>query len=167
MPLASVLKKPTVKRVAATLASGVLFTLLLSAIWGSPARAFRLLAGTPLTLKPSVVELGSGSAGTSRDLEILLFNDERSTLELVGARASCGCLNTDKFPMKVLGGSRCRLTVKAVFTGNGHFEHNIVYYTNCATQPYLTLTVVGSTESTPSSPSGALSRTVDSGSSGM
>lgn len=130
-------------RTALTTGAGAVACLGLigGAFWfafDDPAAALARLRGEPITVEPSLTDVGDGISEEVRTLTIQLVNRGEQPVAIVGGTANCSCLATASLPGTVPPGESRPVTVQVTFKGQrGRFQHKFFFYTNDSIQPVV------------------------------
>jgi hypothetical protein len=89
-----------------------------AAYFGSLAGAVAHLRGDEVTVTPSLVDLGSQSAGTVAGTEILVTNHTKRPLRVSGGTSDCQCVATDDLPLALAPGASGSVGVKLKLPGS-------------------------------------------------
>ena len=113
--------------------------------YGSLASALGALEGRPLLLDTYLIDAGKLIQGEDKDVEFRISNRSKGVVRILGARASCVCMQPDELPFDVLPGSmipfRLRLKVRAMKIGS--FSYGIDLYTDCRSEQVVSLRIRG------------------------
>jgi hypothetical protein len=115
--------------------------------YGSPRSVLSVLRGEPLVFEFASLDVHEGNLGDTKDVTAKVTNLSNSPIKLVGSTVSCPCLNVGGLPLELPAGKSHDLTIHVTYFGDGDFTRQIVYFTDCPSQPYLPLTLVGTTSS--------------------
>jgi hypothetical protein len=117
--------------------------------FGSWAALVAAFTGMPLRLEPAVVDLGAIPADSRHWFDVIVRNNGRESVKLVGAVASCSCLGTRSLPQVNSPGSSVALQLQFLAPSEpGHCLHRVTFLATTPSQSRLHLELVGSVENT-------------------
>jgi hypothetical protein len=131
------------------LVAGVAVILLgfFLALWvtsPSLAAALTFLRGEALEVEPSVVDLGRGPQGETRDFSVIIRNPTDRPITVLGGEFSCRCMTTEDLPLCVPAGESRLFTFQFQFLGKGGaFQYPVVLYTDDRTHTKVLCRVAG------------------------
>ncbi len=103
------------------------------------------LRGLPFQASPSVLDFGTGEAGTTIDRQLTIKNYKRTPLRLIGGTSDCSCLATQSMPITIEPHSQAEVTVRLRIPAGtpGELARLVELYTDDPTQPKISLRAVG------------------------
>lgn len=106
--------------VAAQLAAGAAAVAVLWAVlaglayvlYGSPEAALAAMRGEGLSIRPSVVDVGTGAPGQLLSATVELVNRTDHAIRVYGGTSDCSCIATDDLPLTIPPGQAHSIGVK-------------------------------------------------------
>jgi hypothetical protein len=109
-----------------------------------PAAALARLRGEPITVEPSLSEVGDGIAQEQRAITIELKNHGTRPVRVVGGTANCACIATGHLPISIAPHESRPISVKMTFKGeSGRFQRSFALYTDDKNQPVVVARFAG------------------------
>lgn len=115
--------------------------------FGSTDAAWAFLRGERLSVRPRVVDIGTGVLGEFRNGTVELVNRTDSAIRVVGGTSTCSCIVTEDLPLTIPGGAASTVRVFVRFVGSeGRFRQVATLHTdNCDGPTTVRFSLVGRT----------------------
>jgi hypothetical protein len=112
------------------------------------------LRGLPFQASPSVLDFGTGEAGTSIDRQLTVKNYKSTPLRLIGGTSDCSCLATQSLPITIPANSQAEVAVRLRIPAGtpGELARLVELYTDDPSQPKISLRAVCRVEASADSP---------------
>lgn len=112
--------------------------------FGSIGATFAVLSGERFVVDAQMKSFGTAIAGEERRLRFQVSNLAATPVRLLGAKSKCACVLVNNLPVTVPPNSSRRLDVRArTADKRGHFEEDIVIFTDSPERIKLRLRVTG------------------------
>lgn len=120
---------------------------LLAAVAVSIAAAFGYSASrsSAVRLDSPAVDVGVSSPGTERTASVVIRNESREAVTVLGAASSCSCVVTDSLPLEVEAGADHELRIQVKYRGEPgeSFRHTVVFFTDAESAGRLQVELSG------------------------
>jgi hypothetical protein len=127
--------------------SGVILVAVfggLTWIYGSLPETLLHLRAEPLTIEPSVTDLGVIPSGETRSFTVWLTNHSNHPIRIIGGTVDCSCNATTDLPLTVPRRQAREVTIHAEFRGRARvFQRPFVLYAEDTSQPTVAGVVKG------------------------
>ena len=102
------------------------------------------LRGLPFHTTPSVLDFGTGEAGTSIDRQLTVKNYKATPLRLIGGTSDCSCLATQSLPITIPANSQAEVTIRLRIPAGtpGELARLVELYADDPIQPKISLRAV-------------------------
>ena len=112
------------------------------------------LRGLPFQTSPSVLDFGTGEAGTTIDRQLTVKNYKATPLRLIGGTSDCSCLATQSLPITISANSQADVTIRLRIPAGtpGELARLVELYTDDPSQPKISLRAVCRVEAGADSP---------------
>jgi hypothetical protein len=112
------------------------------------------LRGLPFQTSPSVLDFGTGEAGTTIDRQLTVKNYKATPLRLIGGTSDCSCLATQSLPITIPANSQAEVTIRLRIPAGtpGELARLVELYTDDPSQPKISLRAVCRVEASADSP---------------
>jgi hypothetical protein len=136
-------------------AAGLLVTLSVAQYaLGGVETVLAKLRGLPFQTSPSVLDFGTGEAGTTIDRQLTVKNYKAVPLRLIGGTSDCSCLATQSLPITIPANSQAEVTIRLRIPAGtpGELARLVELYTDDPSQPKISLRAVCRVEASADSP---------------
>lgn len=132
---------------AGALAAYVGIIGLASLAFGSPDAALARLRGERLSIRPQVVDVGTGQPGQSLTAAIEVVNRTDEPLTILGGTSDCSCVTTVDLPVTLAPGEAHQVSVQVRLPGNsGFFNRKAFFWTDCGQARRVLFSLAGRVE---------------------
>jgi hypothetical protein len=130
--------------------AGVVLTLVLLGLtlfrFGSVEATLAAIRGEPISLRPTLIDVGNGEPGDERDAVLELVNHFGYDVRVLGGTADCSCVATVGLPVSIPDGETRAITVKVHLSGGpGLFTHQALVWTDAEEARTLRFILTGRT----------------------
>jgi hypothetical protein len=130
--------------------TAVLLTLLAGlGVWmfGSIDAAMAHIRGERLSVRPSLVDLGSGAPGQSVETTVELLNRTGRPVRIIGGTSDCSCVTTKDLPVSLGPGESRLVSIRVGLpTTLGLFNRQAVFWTDDDQARTIVFPLIGSIE---------------------
>jgi hypothetical protein len=103
-------------------AAFALLTGVVYLVFDSPDAAVAYFRGEHVSIRPNFIDLGSGSAGETRTIEVQAINRTDETVRIIGGTSDCSGVAIDDLPIELSPGETRAVSIHFRFTdGPGLF----------------------------------------------
>ena len=105
------------------------FSLSVTAIFGSLSQAVAWSSGNRVLVVPRVIDVGTVTSGDKVDFQIKVKNASDNPVTLLGSTSSCTCLLTADLPITIAAGESVQIPVTLAVKGDSRFYQDICFWT--------------------------------------